>query len=163
MRGGFTLIEVLVASSILAFATLALVQAVSAGQSMTIDALRRARGTALADAMMEEVLSKPYADPQSATGMGPDAGETSRALFDNIDDYHGFTEAAGAVADADAVLYGAPHQRYARSVTVEAETLNLALLGGAQDGVQVTVTVTETIDGGAGRAWTVTRFVPEGE
>ena len=42
-------------------------------------------------------------------------------------------------------------------------TRRAALLGGAQDGVQVTVTVTETIDGGAGRAWTVTRFVPEGE
>jgi len=160
---GFTLLEVLIASSILAFTTLALVQAVSAGQSQTLDALRRARGTALAEAMLEEVLSKPYADPEGETTLGPDAGESARDDFDNLDDYHGHSEAAGAVADAAGAAYPAAYQRYTRSVTVEQETIDIAALGGARAGMRVTVTVAETVDGAQGRAWVVTRFVPEGE
>ena len=152
----------LIASSILAFATLGLVQAVSAGQSLTLDALRRARGTALADAMLEEVLSKPYADPQGATGIGPDTGELTRADFDNLDDYHGLAEAAGSVTDAHATAYPTVYDRYTRSVTVATESISLASLGGLQNGMRVTVTVTESIGGGTGRSWTVTRFVPEG-
>ena len=160
---GFTLLEVLIASSILAFTTLALVQAVSAGQSQTLDALRRARGTALAEAMLEEVLSKPYADPQGETTIGPDTGESARADFDNLDDYHGLSEAADAIADADGVVYPQPYQRYTRQVTVESETLDIAALGGARQGMRITVTVAESIDGAQGRTWVVTRFVPEGE
>lgn len=163
--GGFTLLEVMIASGILSFATLGLVQAVSSGQSQTLDALRRARGTALADAMLEEVLARPYADPQGDTGFGPDTGEAARAAYDNLDDYHGYTEAAGSIADAAAGAYPTAYQRYSRSVTVVAETIDLPTLGGARAGVRITVTVTEAADtSGAdtGRSWTVSRFVPEG-
>lgn len=161
---GFTLLEVLVASSILAFATLGLVQAVSAGQAQTIDSLRRARATALADAMLEEVLSKPYADPQGELTLGPDTGESDRDDFDNLDDYHGFSESAGAIADHAGTLYPTPYQRYERAITVQAETVTIAALGGDHTGLRVTVTVTEPAEsagGTAGRSWTVTRFVPE--
>lgn len=162
---GFTLLEVLIASSILAFATLGLVQAVSAGQAQTIDALRRARATALAEAMVEEVLSKPYADPQGEVTLGPDAGESARGDFDNLDDYHGFSEAAGALADSAGTLYPQPFQRFERSVAVQADTVSVPALGGGLDGLRVTVTVTEpaaSAGGDAGRAWVVLRFVPEG-
>ncbi|MFI4859902.1 MAG: prepilin-type N-terminal cleavage/methylation domain-containing protein [Phycisphaerales bacterium JB063] len=158
---GFTLLEVLVASSILAFATLGLVQAVSAGQSQTYDALRRARATALADALLEEVLAKPYADPESETALGPDSGESGRDDFDNLDDYHGFAETAGTLADHSGALYAERFQRFERSVTISPETVSIAELGGGRSGMRVTVTVTESVDGATGRSWTVTRFVPE--
>lgn len=163
---GFTLLEVLVASGILSFATLGLVQAVSSGQSQTLDALRRARATALADAMLEEVLSKPDDDPEGATGFGPDTGEITRAAFDNRDDYHGYTQAAGELTDAAGTAYPTPYQRFQIDTAVVAETVDIAALGGEQAGLRITVTVTEKgttpgLDGG--RSWTVTRFVPESE
>lgn len=154
---GFTLVEVLVASAILSFVTLGIVQAVSAGQSRTLDALKRARAQALAEVLLEEILAKPYADPDGATGFGPDDGETVRTDFDNIDDYHGYLESAGALADHAAVAYPNDYQSLARSVSVVAVTNSVTDLGGDHAGVQVTVSVNEP----GGRVWTVERFVPE--
>ena len=154
---GFTLIEVLIASAILAFVTLAIVQAVSAGQSQTLDALKRSRAQALAEVLLEEILAKPYADPEGATGFGPDAGEASRADFDNIDDYHGYLESAGSLADHAATVYPTDYQSLERSVSVVAVTNSVTDLGGDHAGVQVTVSVNEP----GGRVWSVQRFVPE--
>jgi len=154
---GFTLVEVLIASAILSFATLAIVQAVAAGQAQTLDALKRARADALAEVMLEEVLSKPYNDPEGEATFGPDAGEAGRADFDNIDDYHGYAEPAGALADHAGAAYPAGYQVFDRAVTVVAETNSVSDLGGAHTGVRVTVTVSEP----NGRSWIVERFVPE--
>ena len=154
---GFTLAEVLIASVILSIATLAVVQAVSAGQSQTLDALKRTRADALADVLLEEVLSKPYADPQGATGFGPDAGESARTDYDNVDDYHGYSESAGALADHAGSAYPSGYQQFDRAVSVIALTNSVADLGGDHTGVQVTVTVSEP----GGRSWVVQRFVPE--
>lgn len=154
---GFTLVEVLIASAILSFATLAVVQAVTAGQAQTLDALKRARADALAEAMLEEVLSKSYNDPEGEAGFGPDTGEEDRAGFDNIDDYHDYAETAGALTDHAGSAYPAGYQLFDRAVTVVAESNNVGDLGGAHAGVRVTVTVSEP----NGRSWVVERFVPE--
>lgn len=154
---GFTLAEVLIASAILSFVTLGIVQAVSAGQARTLDALKRARAQALAEIMLEEVLAKPYADPEGATTFGPDSGESSRTDFDNIDDYHGYLESAGTLADHAGSLYPLDYQSLSRSVSVVAVTNSVLDLGGDHTGVQVTVSVNEP----GGRVWSVERFVPE--
>ena len=154
---GFTLAEVLIASAILSFVTLGIVQAVTAGQARTLDALKRARAQALAEVMLEEILAKPYADPEGATTFGPDSGESTRADFDNIDDYHGYLESAGAIADHAAAVYPNDYQSLERSVSVVAVTNSVADLGGDHTGVQVTVSVNEP----GGRVWSVERFVPE--
>ena len=154
---GFTLIEVLIASAILSFVTLGIVQAVTAGQARTLDALKRSRAQALAEVLLEEILAKPYADPEGAAAFGPDAGESTRADFDNIDDYHGYLESAGSLADHAAVLYPNSYQSLERSVSVLAVTNSVTDLGGDHAGVQVTVSVNEP----GGRVWSVQRFVPE--
>ncbi|MEO0475745.1 MAG: prepilin-type N-terminal cleavage/methylation domain-containing protein [Planctomycetota bacterium] len=154
---GFTLAEVLIASAILSFVTLGIVQAVTAGQARTLDALKRARAQALAEVLLEEILAKPYADPEGAATFGPDAGESTRTDFDNIDDYHGYLESAGAVADHAAAAYPNDYQSLARSVSVVAVTNSVTDLGGDHTGVQVTVSVNEP----GGRVWSVERFVPE--
>lgn len=146
----FTLIEVMLAVAILAFAVAAVAQAISAAQAQTDASLHDLRAVSLAEAMIEEVLAKPYADPD-----GIDA-EFSRSAFDDADDYDGFQEAAGALQDAAGVAYAAPYQRFDRSVAVTPQTLNIPGFGGAVAGLNVVVTVTD-----AGRAWTLTRFIPE--
>lgn len=154
---GFSLGEVLIASAILSFVTLGIVQAVTAGQARTLDALKRARAQALAEVLLEEILAKPYADPEGEAAIGPDSGETTRAGFDNVDDYHGYLESAGVVADHSGSLYPNDYQSLERSVSVVAVTNSVADLGGDHTGLQVTVSVNEP----GGRVWSVERFVPE--
>lgn len=152
---GFTLPEVMLALAVLLFIVAAVGNAVVAGQMHVFAAIHEVRATALAEAMMDEVLSKPWADPGGASVPGPDAGENDRGDFDNLDDYHGFTEEPGTVADFAGVLYPQTYQGFARRVTVADETVEC--LGADVAGLAITVTVTDADN----RAWTIRRFVPE--
>ncbi len=155
--GGFTLMEVMFAVMILAFSVAALTQAVVSGQSHTYEALHASRAVTLAEAMIDEVLSKPYIDPDGDVTAGPDAGEGSRDLFDNADDYDGFSEAAGAVADQSGAAYPELYQKFSRAVTAAYTTTNVPGLGGDHDGLSISVIVQDE----SGRTWTVNRFIPE--
>jgi len=157
-RRGFTLMEALFATAVLAFVVAALSQAIVVGQMQTYDAMHSGRAVALAEAMMEEILVLPYDDPGGGVTIGPDDGETTRQDFDDIDDYHGFSEAAESLADAEGNLYDQLFQRFNRSVTVTADDVDVASFDAAQPGLTITVTVQEGDDG---RQWTVSRFVPE--
>ena len=154
---GLTLPEALLATAVLAFAVIAVTQAIVAAQTQAEDALVQQRAMSLAEAMLEEILSLPYADPEDIDVAGPDTGETTRQLFDNMDDYHGYSEAVGALTDITATAYPDTYQRFARSVTASFGSVNVAALGGNTDGLTVTVTITDT----PGRTWTLSRFVPE--
>lgn len=156
MQRGLTLMEVLLACAVLGFVVAAVAPAIVAGQMQAHDAMREERAVQLADALLEEILSKPYADPEGATVTGPDAGETQRTLFDNCDDYHGYSEALGAVSDAAGVAYPSVYSVFSRSVTCTYETVSVTGLG-SKAGLTVVVTVTDD----HGRNWSVTRFVPE--
>jgi len=134
-----------------------LTQAVVSGQSHTYEAMHASRAISLAEAMIDEVLSKPYDDPDADITAGPDTGETDRDLFDCADDYHGYTEAVGAVLDQTLAAYPDLYQNFGRSVSAQYVTESLADLGGDHDGLSVTVTVTDT----RGRSWSVTRFIQE--
>lgn len=154
----FTLVECLLATSVLSVAVLAVAQALTAGQAQTYEALHQARAMQLAKAMMEEVLAQPRVDPQtpgSAT-IGPEAGESSRAQFDDADDYHGYSEALGQLKDATGSLYPVEFQRFTRQVAITAQTLRVANMPGVGNGLSVLVTVTDT----RGQSWTLTRFIP---
>ncbi len=157
VSAGFTLMEVMFAVLVLAFSVAALTQAVVSGQSHTYEAMHASRAITLAEAMIDEILGKPYDDPEGAITVGPDTGEATRDRFDNADDYDGYTEAVGAVADQSLALYPELYQRFGRSVTATYVTENLPDLGGDHDGLRVTVTVTDT----RGLSWSVTRFIQE--
>lgn len=151
------MVEVLIASAILAFAVSAIAQSISAGQMQTYEAMHDLRAMSLVEALMEEIQSKEYEDPQGAVTAGPDSGETTRALYDNADDYHGFTETQGNCADAAAVAYGGNFVRFSRSATATYGSITVTGLGAAITGLTVTVTVTDH----RGMTWTSTRFIPQ--
>lgn len=146
------------ASAVLAFVIAALVQAVSAGQMQAADALEDLRGLTLAESLMEEVLAKPYYDPDGASSAGPESGESSRTLYDNSDDFNNFSEAAGAIADATGSAYPQAYQLFTRRVTCAYTTATITGLDTSVPGLTVTVVVTSTLDG---KTWTITRFRPE--
>ncbi len=144
--------ESLIASAILAVTVVAVTQAVFAGQMQTADALHRARAMELAEALTDEVLRLPYTDPDAS------GGEVGRANFDNLEDFNGFSEAAGALADAGGTAYGSALQGFSRSVAVVSANggsgITVTGLGSALPGLTVTVTVQDA----AGASWVLTRF-----
>ena len=152
-RGGFTLVEVMFSALVLTLSVVAMTQAVLAGHQANMQAVRDLHAMAIAEAMLEEVVSKATIDPETGTAGG--AEERSRPLYDDLDDYDGYTEALGAVADAAGSTYGTPYDVFTRTVTVESESVSG--LGGDQSGYTVTVVVADD----KGQTWSVSRFVSE--
>ncbi|MFA9478329.1 hypothetical protein ACERK3_08475 [Phycisphaerales bacterium AB-hyl4] len=131
---GFTLTEALLASTVLAFAVAALMQAIVAGQMQTYHALHETRATALNEALLDELLSVPYSELPSWDGFSQSAGE--------IQDTHGNPH-----ADA--------YQRFEQNVEVSAEG-SITLPGmGTVVGRSITITVSDDREG----EWRVQRFV----
>lgn len=154
-RPAITLIECIMALTILPLAVTGVAYAVMAGHQSAAEALRNERAATLGEALLEEILSKPYADPQGATSAGPDAGENSRSAYDNMDDYHGFSDTAGNVQNASGVKYATEFQTLRRTVSCSYSTQTL--FGKTFNVLQIVVTVTDR----RGTALTLRRTVSE--
>lgn len=117
---GFTLAESLLAAVVLMTAILAITLPFAVGaRAEQIDA-RMCLAVNLAEEMMEEILSKPFDDPHGASLPGPETGETRRGRFDNIDDYHGYSEGPGQIADGHSAVIDTPaSQNLSRSVSAQ--------------------------------------------
>lgn len=120
-RGGFTLVEALLATTVLAIVSASAALPFVAGVHQANEAARLEQAVALGQALMEEILSRPLLDPSNRGATpGPESGETARNLFDNIDDFQGYSEQATGLRDyknqaiADAALAG-----YWRDATVQ--------------------------------------------
>lgn len=99
-RGGFTLAEALIATTVLAIVSASASLPFVAGVHQAKEAARLEHAVALGQAMMEEILTRPVLDPTNRGATpGPESGETARNLFDNIDDFHGYTEQASGLRD----------------------------------------------------------------
>lgn len=111
---GFSLIELLVFIVVVGIAVTGVLSVFSLNTRTSVDPLVRKQAAAIAESLLEEVLSKPftYCDPDDAnadtasspagcatlaeTAMGPEAGETrysNLTPFDNVNDYNGFSMA----------------------------------------------------------------------
>ena len=157
----------------------AFTQAIVAGQMQTYHALNAGRATALAEAMLEEVLAQPYADPSGTLadvgtlteGAMPEAQIPSisaadipgtlpdpddRTAYTSINDFDGLVEYPTQVEDAAGNTLPDTFQGFTRSVRVVQAALDIAAMGTAPDGVLVMVVVGEP----HGREWQITRFVP---
>lgn len=156
-RGGFTLIEVLAASVVLAMSVLAVTQAILAGQSQTYDSLKQSRALELAECVLEEAIALGYPDTDVDATIGPEDGELSPADFDNAADYHGYSQSAGELSDPSGALLPTSYQGFDYAIEVTQTTVDVAMLGGQRSGLTVQVIVTEP----GGRTWTIDRFMPE--
>lgn len=92
-RGGFTLAEALLASVILAIVAATATLPFTAGVINSTEAQKLEQAVELGQAMMEEVLSRPFYGPkQTSPTPGPEPEETARLLYDSIDDFDGYSE-----------------------------------------------------------------------
>ncbi|MCS6948328.1 MAG: hypothetical protein NZM12_12000, partial [Steroidobacteraceae bacterium] len=85
---GIALIEAVIAITIVAIAASAILSMVSHANSHGGRSGLQLEAAAIAAAYLNEIAARPYVDPD-----GND-GETSRALFDDLDDYAGLTDNA---------------------------------------------------------------------
>lgn len=84
---GVTLVELLMSIVIVAVAASAVLGVLSMTTASSADPMVRRQATSIAEAYLEEILLKPFADPNGVDG------EAARADFDDVDDYDGLTDA----------------------------------------------------------------------
>ena len=83
---GVSLIELLVSIVIVAIATSGVLGVLSMTSAASADPMLQHQAAAVAEAYLEEVLLKPFDDPDGADG------EAARVDFDDIDDYDGLND-----------------------------------------------------------------------
>ncbi len=121
-QSGFTLIEMVITIVILGFSSMILLPFFSS-IAHSPDPLVRIRAVNLGQSLMDEILAKKWDNNTPAGGgplktaesvrvpsapaatsyaaLGPEAGETSRQLFNDVDDYNGYSETTGVFHDQD--------------------------------------------------------------
>jgi MSHA pilin protein MshD len=97
------MVEVVVATAIVGMMLVAALEGagmVARSKRLVADQLT---GPDLANDLMAEILTLPYVDPNTGSAtIGPDSGESSRANFDDVDDYHNWTSANAVARDGSA-------------------------------------------------------------
>jgi MSHA pilin protein MshD len=83
---GVTLIELVVAIVVIAIAASAVLGVLSRSVGRSADAMVLAQAVSVAEAYLEEISLKSYADPDGVDG------EAMRTDFDDVDDYNGLVD-----------------------------------------------------------------------
>jgi prepilin-type N-terminal cleavage/methylation domain-containing protein len=154
---GLTIVECLVAMTILSVVVLVTCHTLAAGHEHVHYGDRRSTAVRIGRDMLEEITARPYRDLATPTHFGPETSETMRTHFDDVDDYHGYAEALGSLTDFAASAYPEHDQAFSRSVTVTAATTTVTDLGRNFPGLSVVVTVRAR----SGEEWQFSRFIPE--
>ena len=127
---GATLVELIISIVVLSVSAVGIMMVITQSTITSANPMIRAQGTAIAQAYMEEILSKRY--PASGDN-GPETGE-SRSTYDDVADYNGLSDTTGARNYNGTVIAGL--EGYNVAVSVSSTTLN----GTAARRILVTVT-----------------------
>ncbi|TFH75814.1 prepilin-type N-terminal cleavage/methylation domain-containing protein [Gammaproteobacteria bacterium LSUCC0112] len=110
---GVTFVELIAVIAILAVSLAGVTASISSALSRSSDVVLETRALALAQSYLDEILSRRFDERSAPRGIPPcrgsgpaapacstafgavDAGESARAEFDDVDDYHGLTEGGG--------------------------------------------------------------------
>lgn len=130
---GVTFVELVISLVVISIAVTGILLAYTTTVRRSADPMVREQALAVAEAYMDEIVSRHFHDPDGADGEG------ARANFDDVDDYNGLS---GQPSRPDGTAMGLPD--YNVSVAVGADTLNGV---GAPNVLRVDVTVTHTPSG----------------
>jgi MSHA pilin protein MshD len=131
---GFSLVEAVMFIMVVSIALVVLMQAYSLSASALTEPVMRRQTLAVAQALLEEILLKDFANPTGGYA-GPYSAAT-RAQFDDVMDYNGLT-LTGITDLTNAPISGL--ENYSATVSVAAAAFGNVPAGG---GWRVTVTVT---------------------
>jgi MSHA pilin protein MshD len=94
---GFTLIEMVLAITIISVISMTMLGVMSASAGRSGDAMVATQSILVANAYLQEIQSQAFADPAM-----PD-GEVGRVNFDDVDDYNGLTDVGARDASGTAI------------------------------------------------------------
>nr|WP_295771778.1 prepilin-type N-terminal cleavage/methylation domain-containing protein [Rhodoferax sp.] len=144
---GFTLIEVIIFIVVVGAGLAGILSVMNTVVKSSADPLIAKQTVAIAESMLEEILSKEYCDPDTVdkTTTPPTCGthttEASRALYDDVDDYIGYTTTGGIVDLTGATVAGLTNYNITNlTVAVTTAAQNTALNAIAAKRITVTVT-----------------------
>ncbi len=90
-QSGFTLVELIFFIVVVALGISGILTVMNVSVRSSADPLVRKQTMAVAESLLEEILLKSYDDPDDS----PAVVEASRALYDNVSDYAGYTTSGG--------------------------------------------------------------------
>jgi MSHA pilin protein MshD len=119
MKRAFTIAEAVISMLIVSVMLTAALRAAAQSVAAQYKAAERQTGGLLAQGLLNEILTRPYKDPETPGTFGIEPGEPvkgPRYGFDDVDDYNGLSESPPVDQDAKALtgLTG-----WTRSVTVQ--------------------------------------------
>lgn len=97
-RVAFSLLEATVCSLLVSLVLVVALSTVASARLAETRMGERARGAALGEELLGEIVTRMYEDPDvKSVAFGPDAGELKRMHYDDVDDYHGLNESPPAM------------------------------------------------------------------
>ena len=111
---GFSLVELIISIVLVSLAVTGVLLAYTHTVAGSADPLIRAQAVAVAESYLEEILSKPFDDPD-----GSDGESLPRANYDDVDDYAGLSQEP-QMPDGTTLGLGA----YTVSVSLSSPSLN---------------------------------------
>jgi hypothetical protein len=107
----------------------------------------RTAGYALADQLMAEIVQCRFAEPSGGgTTLGPDAGELTRASYDDVDDYKGYTASPPVLRDGTAMPEYSGWTRAVDVVCVKPDQPDVPIVAGDPQVLKkITVRVTSPV------------------
>lgn len=135
VQAGFSLIEAVLFMVVVGVALAAVVNAYNLANRASADPVLRRQSLAIAQALLEEIQFKDFANP--AGGYGGPYNAATRPLFDDVMDYHGLT--LNGVSDLAGTAVAGLEQ-YVASIGVAAAAIGNVPAGA---GWRITVTVTD--------------------
>lgn len=131
---GITLIELIMFIVVVGVALAGIASAINFNVQHTVDPIVKKQALAVAESMLEEVLLQNFTDPDG----GANVVEASRDLYDDVDDYNGYSRSGISSIDAPATTI-AGLESYSVTIAVDA-TVNLNGISGGE-AKRITVTV----------------------
>jgi len=126
-QSGFTLAEAMLATVILGIAAAGILLPFTSGATVQAEGMRRTLAVKLAGDLMEQIITRPFHDPNGSIydyNLEADAGETTFEDFDNLDDFHNYSELQGQVKDAAGIVFtDLNYARFSRNVSCQYVTV----------------------------------------
>ncbi|MCG3125208.1 MAG: hypothetical protein CHACPFDD_00023 [Phycisphaerae bacterium] len=144
VRFGFSLVETVISALIVGVALVAALNTLGGVEAARVRSVDRVRAGLLADGLIAEICGQAYEESGTTTlVLGPEAGEkigTSRAAFDDVDDYNGLNDKPPCGRDGSAMGDYSGWRIQAAAAWVNPVSLNNSLTETGYKLITVTVT-----------------------
>jgi MSHA pilin protein MshD len=153
-QNGFTLIELIVGIMVLTISLAIVSTLIAPAEEKSADNVLQIKASELAQGLMSDINSRAFDDKSDMTGgrvrcgepnnvtnpcsaiLGPESGETNRNLYDDVDDFHGFSEQVNSTDDS----IDGGYSEFLINVSVIYAGADLGLANGLAKRITVTVT-----------------------